>query len=47
MRQSHGTNYFEGMTVTDYFVYAIGAALVDTEIDVSDQDLELLSIEKA
>ena len=32
--------------MSDYFVYAIGAALVDTEIDVSDQDLEQLSIEK-
>ena len=25
------------MTVSEYFVYAIGAALVDTEIDVSDK----------
>ena len=34
------------MTVSEYFVYAIGAALVDTEIDVSDNDLDQLSIEK-
>jgi sugar/nucleoside kinase (ribokinase family) len=34
------------MTVSEYFVYAIGAALVDTEIDVSDADLDQLSIEK-
>lgn len=32
--------------MSDYFVYAIGAALVDTEIDVSDNDLDQLSIEK-
>ena len=32
--------------MSEYFVYAIGAALVDTEIDVSDQDLSQLSIEK-
>ena len=32
--------------MSEYFVYAIGAALVDTEIDVSDQDLAELSIEK-
>jgi sugar/nucleoside kinase (ribokinase family) len=32
--------------VSEYFVYAIGAALVDTEIDVSDADLDQLSIEK-
>ena len=30
--------------MSEYFVYAIGAALVDTEIDVSDDDLA--SIEK-
>ena len=29
-----------------HFVYAIGAALVDTEIDVSDGDLAQLGIEK-
>ena len=29
-----------------YFVYAIGAALVDTEIEVSDSDLEQLGVEK-
>ena len=29
-----------------HFVYAIGAALVDTEISVSDHDLEQLGIEK-
>ena len=29
-----------------YFIYAIGAALVDTEIDVSDNDLAQLGIEK-
>lgn len=32
--------------MSEYFVYAIGAALVDTEIDVSDADLDQLSIEK-
>ena len=32
--------------MSEYFVYAIGAALVDTEIDVSDNDLDQLSIEK-
>ena len=32
--------------MSEYFVYAIGAALVDTEIDVSDDDLDQLSIEK-
>ena len=34
------------MTVSEYFVYAIGAALVDTEISVSSDDLDQLSIEK-
>ena len=29
-----------------HFVYAIGAALVDTEIAVSDSDLDQLGIEK-
>lgn len=29
-----------------YHIYGIGAALVDTEIEVSDTDLELLSVEK-
>ena len=29
-----------------HFVYAIGAALVDTEIDVSDSELAQLGIEK-
>ena len=28
-----------------HFVYAIGAALVDTEIDVTDNDLAQLGIE--
>lgn len=42
----YAINDFEEMSVTEYFVYAIGAALVDTEIDVSDQDLDQLSIEK-
>ena len=32
--------------MSEYFVYVIGAALVDTEIDVSDDDLDQLSIEK-
>ena len=32
--------------MSEHFVYAIGAALVDTEIDVSDNDLDQLSIEK-
>jgi sugar/nucleoside kinase (ribokinase family) len=32
--------------VSEKFVYAIGAALVDTEVTVSDQDLEQLGIEK-
>ena len=29
-----------------YFVYAIGAALVDTEINADDHDLSELGIEK-
>jgi len=32
--------------VSEKFVYAIGAALVDTEVTVSDQDLDQLGIEK-
>ena len=32
--------------MSEKFVYAIGAALVDTEVTVSDQDLEKLGIEK-
>ena len=32
--------------MSEKFVYAIGAALVDTEVTVSDQDLEQLGIEK-
>ena len=32
--------------MSEKFVYAIGAALVDTEVTVSDQDLDQLGIEK-
>ena len=32
--------------MSEKFVYAIGAALVDTEVTVSDQDLGELGIEK-
>lgn len=32
--------------MTDYHLYGIGAALVDTEIEVSDEDLSRLCIEK-
>ena len=32
--------------MTEYDIYAIGNALVDTEIEVTDQDLEALGIEK-
>ena len=32
--------------MSDFFVYAIGAALVDTEIAVTDADLDHLGVEK-
>ena len=32
--------------MSDYFVYAVGAALVDTEIEVTDAELEQLGIVK-
>ena len=32
--------------MSEKFIYAIGAALVDTEVTVSDQDLDQLGIEK-
>lgn len=31
----------------EYHVYGIGAALVDTEIEVTDQDLEVMQVEKS
>ena len=32
--------------MTQYSVYAIGAALVDTEIQVNDSDLDTMAVEK-
>lgn len=36
----------EAIAMKRYHVYGLGAALVDTEIDVSDQDLATLQVEK-